>query len=227
VLNHKLEFSKYALNYSKNSLIQKEIAGELISSLDSQPKKILDLGCGTGHILNNINWEIEKFIGVDFSQNMCDLHKKDKNIEIICDNFDNPNLYKQLEKYDFDMILSSSSLQWSKNFNLIVDFLLKNRFSIALFTANTFKTINQMVNQKSPILSKETIVNKFQKYKNIEISIKNYKIEFNNNFEMLQYIKRSGIGGNQKQLDYKSIKQLINNYPLNYLEFEVLFIKNY
>jgi malonyl-CoA O-methyltransferase len=42
---------------------------------------------------------------------------------------------------------------------------------------------------------------------------------------MFNYIKKSGVSGGEKQLTYKQTKQLMKNYPLNYLEFEVLFVK--
>ena len=52
-----------------------------------------------------------------------------------------------------------------------------------------------------------------------------YKLNFTSVHEMLRYIKRSGVSGGVKQLSYKQIKNLIANYPLDYLEFEVVFIK--
>jgi len=42
---------------------------------------------------------------------------------------------------------------------------------------------------------------------------------------MFRYIKKSGVSGGEKQLSYKQIKHLMKAYPLDYLEFEVLFIK--
>jgi malonyl-CoA O-methyltransferase len=41
---------------------------------------------------------------------------------------------------------------------------------------------------------------------------------------MLNYIKKSGVSGGEKKLTYKQVKNLIKNYPLDYLEFEVLFV---
>ena len=43
--------------------------------------------------------------------------------------------------------------------------------------------------------------------------------------DMLRYIKRSGVGGGVKQLGYKEMKSLMLEYPLKYLEFEVIFVK--
>jgi malonyl-CoA O-methyltransferase len=42
---------------------------------------------------------------------------------------------------------------------------------------------------------------------------------------MFRYIKKSGVSGGEKQLSYKQMKMLMEKYPLNYLEFEVLFVE--
>jgi malonyl-CoA O-methyltransferase len=42
---------------------------------------------------------------------------------------------------------------------------------------------------------------------------------------MLRYIKRSGVSGGKRQLSIKDIKRVVDRYPLNYLEFEVIFIE--
>ena len=42
---------------------------------------------------------------------------------------------------------------------------------------------------------------------------------------MLKYIKRSGVSGGVKPLSYKQTKNLLDSYPLEYLEFEVLFLR--
>ncbi len=43
---------------------------------------------------------------------------------------------------------------------------------------------------------------------------------------MFKYIKRSGVSGSRKILSYKESKKLLNEYPLSYLEFEVIYIYN-
>jgi malonyl-CoA O-methyltransferase len=42
---------------------------------------------------------------------------------------------------------------------------------------------------------------------------------------MLRYIKKSGVSGGVKQLGYTEMKTLMLEYPLSYLEFEVIFVK--
>jgi malonyl-CoA O-methyltransferase len=51
-----------------------------------------------------------------------------------------------------------------------------------------------------------------------------YKLYFDTTYDMLRYIKRSGTSGGERHLGYREVKRLIYNYPLNYLEFEVIFV---
>ena len=41
---------------------------------------------------------------------------------------------------------------------------------------------------------------------------------------MFRYMKKSGVGGARNILSFKQMKTLMNNYPLTYLEFEILII---
>ena len=42
------EFSRYAAEYGSRNVIQRHVADKLISSTQDYPKRILDLGCGSG-----------------------------------------------------------------------------------------------------------------------------------------------------------------------------------
>ena len=62
------------------------------------------------------------------------------------------------------------------------------------------------------------------KYFNAEYETIKYTLSFDNTIDLFRYIKKSGVSGARNILDYKRMKDLINNYPTDYLEFEVLFI---
>jgi malonyl-CoA O-methyltransferase len=51
-----------------------------------------------------------------------------------------------------------------------------------------------------------------------------YELQFDSVYKMLRYIKESGTSGGERHLSYLQTKQLLKNYPCNYLEFEVLFV---
>jgi len=85
--------------------------------------------------------------------------------------------------------------------------------ALAIFTANTFKTLNKTAGLKPLLRSRKEIV-----------EIVEYKLEFESVRDIFRYIKKSGVSGSRRLLSYKETKRLMQEYPFNYLEFEVAFI---
>ena len=115
-------FNKNSRLYAKNCALQSEVAKNLLSFCEVEKyRKIIDLGAGSGNVALNLSQILGKsgicvnnFIALDSSPNMLSLHPKKlphiAQIRLIeCD----------FEKYnfsdDFDLILSSSALQWAKD----------------------------------------------------------------------------------------------------------------
>lgn len=96
--------------------------------------------------------------------------------------------------------------------------------SFAIFTANTFKTIFETANISPLLRSVDEVTSLASNYFDAEYETEKYTLSFNNTPEMFRYIKKSGVSGSRNILNYKNMKDLISNYPLDYLEFEVLFI---
>lgn len=223
----KEQFSIHSKEYEKHNIIQQIIAKALARDIDDKAQYILELGCGSGQIYKNISHLPKHYIAVDFSQAMCDLHPKDKNLDIYCFDFDSKEFYSFFENKSFDLILSSSAMQWSKDLAKLISFLLSitKELNLALFTSNTFKSIFDITKQSSPILTKEDILSCFSNSVDFTYEIYEYKLEFPNKKELFDYIKKSGVKGGMDKLSYKESKNLYLNYPYNYLEFEVIFIK--
>lgn len=220
------EFSKYASHYNFNNVIQEKVASKLLSFVNSKPQNILDLGCGNGAICKKIDWKYKHFLGVDFAPGMLELHPKSKKIQSIYGDFNDDTLFENLLTYKFDYIVSASALQWSNNLEQTFKHVkaLDAPIALAIFTSNTFKTINETASLE-PLLKSADKINKLQKeIFDAEFEIVNYKLEFESTREMFRYIKQSGVSGSRKVLDYKQTKKLMNDYPLSYLEFEVVFI---
>jgi malonyl-CoA O-methyltransferase len=225
-MSNKNQFSKYAKEYNSHNIIQQIIAKSLIRELKIKPKKILELGCGSGQVFKHIDWEIEFYKAIDASQSMCDLHPKSNNVEVKCFNFDTEEFLNEIKNDKYDIVLSSSALQWSKDLSKIIKALsnVTNEINAVLFTSNTFKTIQVITNTKSPILDELSIKEAFSKYFECEFEIITYKLEFDNKKDLFDYIKKSGVSG-EKSLSYTDSKKLYKEYSLNYLEFEVIFVK--
>lgn len=225
-MSNKNQFSKYANEYKNHNIIQQIVAKSLVRELKFQPKRILELGCGSGQVFKHIDWEIEFYKAIDASSSMCKLHPKAKNVEVKCFDFDTKEFIDEIGKEKYDIVLSSSALQWSKDLNKIVKTLslIANEINAVLFTSNTFKTIQKLTNTKSPILDETSIKEAFSNYFECEFETILYKLEFDNKKELFDYIKKSGVSPNAS-LSFKEAKKLYKEYDLNYLEFEVIFIK--
>lgn len=223
----KNEFSKHANEYNNHNIIQQIIAKSLVRELKSKPRRILELGCGSGQVFSHIPWPIEFYKAIDFSEEMCKLHPQNSAIEVKCFDFDAEEFFDEIKNDSYDIVLSSSALQWSKDLSKIVKnlSLITNEINAVLFTSNTFKTIQTITNLKSPILEKEDIKKAFSNHFNCEFETIMYKLEFENKKDLFNYIKKSGVSGGSNSLDFKDAKKLYKEYNLNYLEFEVIFVK--
>ena len=220
------EFSKHAIHYESNNIIQNKVVDKLLSLVTQKPKYILDLGCGNGAICKKIDWTYNRFTGIDFAPGMLELHPKSEKIESIYGDFNDEALFQSLLTYRYDYIFSASALQWATNLELTFKNIkiLNTPFALAIFTSNTFKTLNNVASIQS-LLKSSNEINKLQKkYFDATFEIVNYKLEFESTKEMFRYIKKSGVSGSRKVLNYKETKKLMREYPINYLEFEVVFI---
>jgi malonyl-CoA O-methyltransferase len=226
-LSVKNQFSKYANQYKNHNIIQQIVAKSLVRELKTEPKSILELGCGSGQVYNHISWEIDFYKAIDFSSSMCELHPKGGNIEVKCFDFDTQEFLDEIKNDSYDLVLSSSALQWSKDLSKIIKqlSLITKEVNAVLFTSNTFKTIQDITKTKSPILDGQSIKEAFSKYFLCEFETIMYKLEFDNKKDLFDYIKKSGVSGANETLDFKNAKRLYKEYNINYLEFEVIFVK--
>ena len=220
------EFSRHAKEYGLHNGVQNLVVEKLLSFVKSKPKRILDLGCGSGALCSKVNWEYDNFTGLDFAQGMLTLHPKADNIELVYGSFNDDEVLEQLQKFTYDYVVSASALQWAHNIEDVFGAIKKMKapISLAIFTSNTFKTLNSTAELESLLVSKDEI-NRIQKeYFDVNFEIVEYKLGFQSVREMFKYIKRSGVSGSRNILSFRQMKKLMNEYPLNYLEFEVAFI---
>jgi len=220
------EFSRYAAQYGSRNVIQRLVAQKLIASTPNQPKRIVDLGCGNGTLYSLIDWEIERFVGVDFSEQMLEHHPKNSNVELLLGNFNDPLLFESLSEERFDRIYSASALQWADDFESVIHSLasLNTPMSLAIFTAGTFKTLHECAGVTPLLRSSDEVMAIAEKHLDARFEVLHTTLEFDSVREMFRYIKRSGVSGGRRVLDFAQTKRLMETYPLNYLEFEVVFI---
>ena len=226
------EFSRFAHQYDQHNEIQAQVAKTLISMLPAESfKSILDLGCGSGAVANNLheaNYTYESLSVFDSSQEMLDIHPNATNIIKICGDFNNKNFKEMLAQRQYDLLLSASALQWSTDLDHSFSELstLSQNAYFAIFTSGTFKTLHKLANVNSPIYTAQTVEKHIKKYySEVNFTLHRYTLSFDSVREMFRYIKKSGVSAGEKKLGFKETKRLMESYPLDYLEFEVLFVE--
>lgn len=224
------EFSRFANEYNSYNQIQAQVAKELVGMIcEKSYGSILDIGCGTGAVFRGFEEQgvtVDSFVATDGSLAMLDAHPDAANVIKEIFDFNSKSNMKRLQNKNFDLIISSSALQWADDLTMTLSFLapISQTIIASLFTNNTFKTIHQLTKQPSPIKSSEEFKKSFDKYYYADYKLHSYRLHFDSKASMFKYIKHSGVSGGQKRLNYKSTKELIANYPYDYLEFEVLFV---
>jgi malonyl-CoA O-methyltransferase len=224
------EFSRFAKSYNKHNIIQAKVAQKLISYIPKRDyKSIIDIGCGRGEIYENLIKEaisFSSFSAFDISSNMLALHPKESRVSLIEGDFGTLDTFSRLSNYD--IVISSSALQWSGDLDTTLEGLsgISDEFYFAIFTSQTFSSLHRCAKISSPIYTKEYLKERILEYFEATFELKSYKLYFKSVYEMLRYIKESGTSGGERQLGYKEIKRVIDTYPLDYLEFEVLFVRS-
>ena len=224
------EFSRHASHYGEYNVIQNKVAQKMVQDLEVQPKRIIDLGCGSGTLYRHINWELDRYLGIDFSHEMLALHPQTKGVQCIWGDFNDPGLFKNIDSSDFDFLFSASALQWAEDLQMPLRSIaaLKLPYSLSIFTSGTFKTLHHTAQTTAVLRSSEKVKELVQAYlPDASMEKVEYTLSFESVREMFRYIKKSGVSGSRQVLNYKETKALMQNYPLKYLEFEVLFIRSY
>jgi len=226
------EFSRFAHKYDTYNMIQAKVATRLIGKLPKiSYKNIIDIGAGSGEVYKNLQLQkisVEKFLAFDSAQTMLAIHPDGKDITKVCGNFNDRDFVAKLPNHHYDLLLSSSALQWSSDLARTMQklSLLSSTFYGAVFTSGTFKTLHTVAGVNSPIYDVTTVQSVLkQYYGEVHFEIHQYRLEFETTRDMFKYIKQSGVSSGERKLSYMQMKQLMESYPLNYLEFEVLFIE--
>ncbi len=139
-------FSKAATRYEKAASLQKEIGLELLDEIKSQnlPKRILDVGTGTGWLAEKISQEFpqSRIIGVDFADGMIECARKKNSFGLVGADC----LHLPFKAGLFDLIVSNLVYQWVKDlkqaFGEVYRALERNGiFYATLFSARTLEEL--------------------------------------------------------------------------------------
>jgi len=210
----KTRFQKHLETYSKNSIVQKEMANKLINLLPVKNfQSVLELGCGSGILTQKLTDKItfENYTAVDIVENCKEyISKINTNIKFIQSDIENIDFERK-----YDLIISNATLQWIDN---IEDFInkLKNHLTpngvliFSTFSINNFKEISAITNVGLKYYS-ETEIKKMLSPKYIEENT--IEIEFSSPIDVLRHLKLTGVNSITPQHWTKSdLRNFENKY---------------
>jgi malonyl-CoA O-methyltransferase len=220
------EFSQNANDYEKVNIIQRRVVHALLSHIGDSPENILDIGCGSGAVYKALSWPVQTFVGVDFAEGMLSLHPKDTPVTLLHEDFNDPVLFEKLHTYSFDRIISSSALQWASDLDATLGHIaaLGAPVSLAIFTSNTFKTLYDIAGLPPILRDREEVITLLKKHFSGKTKTLHYTLSFDSVREMFRYMKQSGVGAGRNVLGYKEMKRLMEAYPLDHLEYEIVLM---
>lgn len=153
-------FNNKAAEYDRHVLVQKrvvaQLVGSIVSHLDHPPEQILDVGTGTGSLLEKLQIKFPEagLTGIDIAPNMC-LHARQKlgsGSQIV--NADAEHLPFNSES--FDLVVSASALQWVGNLSSALLEMrrvvrLGGEINVAFFCAGTLAELHDCFREVSKI----------------------------------------------------------------------------
>ncbi|NTV48643.1 MAG: methyltransferase domain-containing protein [Geobacteraceae bacterium] len=117
-------FHKKAVDYDQHVLVQKRVVANLAQSLELNqnlaPDSILDVGTGTGALLEKVHalYPDARLTGVDLALNMCLLTRQ--KLGSICQTVNGNAECLPFKTGTFDLVVSSSALQWVGNLSAAI-----------------------------------------------------------------------------------------------------------
>jgi len=222
------EFTRFASSYAQYNVIQKYAAGYLVEWIGEKDiGTVLDVGCGEGELyrlLRARDIRFERFVALDLSEKMLELHPSGEEVRFVCADFDSEN-FGGIPS-EIDTVLSSSALQWSRDLEGTLSRLSRfgHRAYLSLFTDGTFRTLLETAGIPPLVRSADEAERAMRhSYRLLRSERICCRLRFDSVREMFRYIKKSGVSGGKARLDYRSARRLMESYPLDYLEFELLF----
>ncbi|MFK5969463.1 MAG: amino acid adenylation domain-containing protein [Candidatus Marithrix sp.] len=128
-----LNISGYNSSYTGSLILEEEIKVWIDSTVDIilslKPKKVLEIGCGTGLLLSKIAPYCDEYLGTDFSLSAL---KQTKKLKKLYDNLNHVMLrnckaddFIDIESEKFDTVIINSVIQYFPSIHYLIDVLKK------------------------------------------------------------------------------------------------------
>lgn len=220
--NFFMNFDKVEKSYNQNAIVQFEMAKKMAALIKKHcvcPKKILEIGSGTGfltnHLFDEFNLNCELFLN--------DINKNQTKVEIPPQNFIQGNILEVEIPNNIDLIASNAVFQWI-NLNKLFQKLythLNNNTTVAFSTFGeenykqfkNFGGINYLkMNELEDILKENS-------FEIIHLEEQIFTLYFNTPYEILKHIKSTGVTTfNNEKKSKLWTKSAMANFEKDYLK---------
>ena len=146
-------FSRNAKTYDEYAVVQKEMSRKLVSEIKvPSPKRILEIGCGTGYLTDLIarKFENAQILALDLAPGMIEVAKdrvseinKGCRIEFVC-----ADAETAFFQGSYDLIISNATFQWFNDPEAMAEQILKHlspkgQCIFSTFGSQTFNELGQ------------------------------------------------------------------------------------
>jgi len=223
----KSKFQKSILTYSDNAPIQKQIAHKLASYIQGEYDNVLEIGSYSGFLTQEIIKKVnfKNYSALDIVDSFDFIKDLSSKIRFIKGDIEDIELNSK-----FDLIVSSSTLQWCEDFSGVIKKIQSylnedGKLAIAIFgNKNLFE-----IKETFDVSLNYPDISEVKKYfsDNAIIFEEIQTIEFQNPAELLRHLKYTGVNAFNHNYTYSKIKEnmrLLDKKYKNKLTYNPLYI---
>ncbi len=219
-------YNKAANSYDKHSISQRKIIDKLITYLPQTANNVIDLGCGTGYLAKKISTRYKNITLVDNSRKMLELaNEKVPHAKTALLDFNKDEL---LFKDKYDLVLSSSALHWSENFEATLIKIKKiatKDLVLSIMLDGTLKEIREIRKEVSPNKRIKPILHSHNYYLDI-LKLHGFKIKHSEQMQVvinfktvdhsIRHLRKTGVNAGSDKLDKRELLKLMSIYQRRY-----------
>lgn len=191
----KKRFARSLKTYDKYAVVQKQMAKKLAEKVDFNPEYVLELGCGTGLLTNELVNKISygRYDAVDIVDCKEYIFKISENINFICGDIEDFSVDGKA-----DLVISNAVLQWIED---LPEFIKKTEnnltdggyFIFTLFGKENYRELNPIIKSSVRYYSVSELQKMFEDFEILYLSEEKIVLDFDSPKEVLHHIKNTGV----------------------------------